>query len=86
VTRADGYLKSELESVLAQYLQENEKELSQDPTFAPYYDTIASRSPSKRNTASSFLSVADEVPQTRTRRRTSRYVPGTTSFEDQIST
>ncbi|KAA8895532.1 hypothetical protein FN846DRAFT_332709 [Sphaerosporella brunnea] len=83
--QTDGYLKSDLESLLSQYLQDNEKELSQDPTFAPYYDTLSSRSPSKRTTTS-ILTATDELPQTRTRRRTSRYVPGSTSFEDQAST
>lgn len=78
-------MKSDLESLLSQYLQDNEKELSQDPTFAPYYDTLSSRSPSKRTTTS-ILTATDELPQTRTRRRTSRYVPGSTSFEDQAST
>ena len=66
--RTDGYLKSDLEGMLTTYLQANETELAADQTFAPYFETIASRSPTKQST------------ETRTRRRTSRYVPGTTTF------
>jgi hypothetical protein len=61
--------------MLAEYLQANETELSSDQIFVPYYDTIAARSPTK-------TTIPQEVPQTRSRRRTSRYTAGTASFDN----
>lgn len=75
--RSDGFLKSELETMLADYLQENESQLSSDPTFAPYYDTVSARSPPKPSTTAAPKT--EEAPQKRSRRRTSRY-PGS-SFD-----
>jgi hypothetical protein len=74
--RTDGYLKSDVEEVLGNYLQKHQSELSNDSTFAPYYDTIAARSPSKS------IAMREDTGQKRPRRRTGRFVPGTSTFEN----
>ncbi|KAI5779233.1 hypothetical protein EDC01DRAFT_621512 [Geopyxis carbonaria] len=64
----DGYLKSDLENILTEYLEAHQNELSTDSLLAPYYDTVIStRSPIKSTAAH------HELPEKRTRRRTSRY-------------
>jgi hypothetical protein len=74
-------LKSELELALSTHLDQHADTLKSDPTFAAYYDTLApTRSPVKRTvkTQDRDLDVSFPDGTTRSRRRTSRYVPGMT--------
>ncbi len=69
-------------SLLADHLEENEITLATNPSVSAYYDTVAVRSPTKSAINSSTIAVTEDAPATRTRRRTSRYVPGTATFEN----
>ncbi|RPA86057.1 hypothetical protein BJ508DRAFT_411626 [Ascobolus immersus RN42] len=78
---ADGLLKSELELQLATHLDAHADTLKSDPTFAPYYDTLApTRSPVKRTVKPKETPELDQslTEGPRSRRKTSRYVPGMT--------
>lgn len=74
----EGHLKSDIENLISSYLDENSDTYSNDSTFAPYYDSLGPRSPTKSVSAISVLPEGT----TRARRRTSRYVPGTSTRED----
>lgn len=78
--RTVGYRKTELEAILAEYLDSHESELASDPAFSSYYDSLHSRSPVK---GASAAAIALDVSEKRTRRTPRRY--GTAGLED-IST
>ncbi|KAF8457626.1 hypothetical protein BDZ91DRAFT_767235 [Kalaharituber pfeilii] len=81
--RSDGLKKPELENLLATYLYEHQSTLWDDPTFSQYYETLAARSPHKLRASPKLINPIDPViPEgtTRSRRRTSRYVGGSSDM------
>lgn len=84
--KTDGLKKPELEALLTTHLFENQDTLWEDPMFAGYYETLASRSPQKLRESPRLINPVDPIipaGTTRARRRTSRYVPGTSSVEPE---